>query len=91
MPTFTYLIQNIWYFKKKIEFSSTELPQRVFLAFCYLLKSIVDIYVKQKRKGGRKKWKFIEMCDRGVQPAADSPHTAQDGYECGPTQNCKFT
>ena len=62
MPTFTYLIQNIcyckknhhWIYKNVIDFSSVELPQRVFLACCYLLKSIVDIYVKQKRKGGRK-------------------------------------
>ena len=28
---------------------------------------------------------------RGVQPAAHGPHAAQDGYECGPTQNHKFT
>ena len=21
----------------------------------------------------------------------DRPHVAQDGYKCGPTQNCKFT
>ena len=27
---------------------------------------------------------------RGVQPTAHGPHEAQDGYECGPTQNCKF-
>ena len=28
---------------------------------------------------------------RGVQPAACGPHAAQDGYECSPTQNYKFT
>ena len=28
---------------------------------------------------------------RDVQPAARRPHAAQDGYECGPIQNCKFT
>ena len=28
---------------------------------------------------------------RSVQPAAHGPHAAQDGYECGPTQNRKFT
>ena len=28
---------------------------------------------------------------RGVQPTACRPHVAQDGYECSPTQNCKFT
>ena len=28
---------------------------------------------------------------RGVQPAACGPHATQDGYECGPTQNHKFT
>ena len=28
---------------------------------------------------------------RGVQPAAHGPHAAQDGCECGPTQNHKFT
>ena len=28
---------------------------------------------------------------QGVQPMAFGPHAAQDGYECGPTQNRKFT
>ena len=28
---------------------------------------------------------------RGVQPVAHGPHVAQGGYECGPTQKCKFT
>ena len=28
---------------------------------------------------------------RGVQPLAHGPRAAQDGYECGPTQNCKLT
>ena len=28
---------------------------------------------------------------RGVQPMAHRPHAAQDGFECGPTQNHKFT
>ena len=28
---------------------------------------------------------------RGVQPAVRGPHAAQDGYERGPIQNCKFT
>ena len=28
---------------------------------------------------------------RGVQPAAHGLHAAQDGCECSPTQNCKFT
>ena len=28
---------------------------------------------------------------KGVQPVALGPHGAQDGYECGPTQNRKFT
>ena len=28
---------------------------------------------------------------RGVQPAAQGPHAAQGGCECGPTQNCKLT
>ena len=28
---------------------------------------------------------------RGVQPTARGPHAGQDGYECGPTQNRKFT
>ena len=28
---------------------------------------------------------------RGVQPAARGPQEAQHGYECCPTQNCKFT
>ena len=28
---------------------------------------------------------------RGVQPVAHRPHEAQDGIECGPTRNRKFT
>ena len=32
-----------------------------------------------------------EKICRDVQPAAHGPHAAQDGYECGPTRNCKFT
>ena len=28
---------------------------------------------------------------KGVQSAARGPHTGQDGYECGPTRNHKFT
>ena len=28
---------------------------------------------------------------RGVQPVACGPHVSQDGYECSPTQNHKFT
>ena len=28
---------------------------------------------------------------RGVLLAACGPHAAQDGCECGPTQDCKFT
>ena len=28
---------------------------------------------------------------RGVQPVASVLHAARDGYECGPTQNHKFT
>ena len=27
----------------------------------------------------------------GIQPMAHGLHAAQDGYECGPTQKCKFT
>ena len=27
----------------------------------------------------------------GVQPAAPGPHAAQDGYDCSPTHNPKFT
>ena len=34
---------------------------------------------------------FVPTCSKGVQPAAQGPHVAQDGHECGPTQNCKFT
>ena len=26
-----------------------------------------------------------------IQPVAHGPHVVQDGYECGPTQNHKFT
>ena len=28
---------------------------------------------------------------KGVQPAALGPQAAQDGYECSPAQNLKFT
>ena len=28
---------------------------------------------------------------RGARPAAHGPHSAQDGCECSPTQNCTFT
>ena len=31
------------------------------------------------------------VSDGGVQPLASGPHEAQDGYQCSPTQNCKFT
>ena len=34
--------------------------------------------------------KFERFC-RGVQPTVCGPHEAQEGYECGPTQNRKFT
>ena len=31
------------------------------------------------------------LTSRGIQPAARWLDMAQDGYECGPTQNHKFT
>ena len=39
------------------------------------------------------KFYYFKIFDstRGVQPVAHGPHAAQDGYECGPTQNHKFT
>ena len=33
----------------------------------------------------------VGVLSRGVQPAAHRLHAAQDGCECSPTQNCKFT
>ena len=34
---------------------------------------------------------YMDGPGRGVQPAARGPHAAQDGCECSPTQNHKFT
>ena len=36
-------------------------------------------------------WASYSVASRGVQSAALQLHAAQDGYECGPTQNRKFT
>ena len=40
-------------------------------------------------------WLFLhfeyDLFCRGVQPVACRPHEAEDGYECSPKQNCKFT
>ena len=33
----------------------------------------------------------MRMLYWGVQPMVHRPDAAEDGYECGPTQNCKFT
>lgn len=33
----------------------------------------------------------VRAASRGVQPVTHGPHTAQDGYNSGPIQNCKFT
>lgn len=37
------------------------------------------------------KKKEIKKFSRGVQPTAQGPHAAQDGYVHGPTQNHKCT
>ena len=42
--------------------------------------------------GGETEIPCLEMYPfRSVQPVARRPHAAQGGYECGPTQNHKFT
>ena len=36
-------------------------------------------------------FRLLEHCKQGVHPVAHGPHAAQDGCECDPTQNRKFT
>ena len=45
---------------------------------------------KKDKRGERQSCarKAVPAC---VQPAAHRLYVAQDGYECNPTQNCKFT
>ena len=43
-----------------------------------------------KASKGKEMDSLGESISRGVQPVAHGPHVAQDGYECGPTQNRKF-
>ena len=44
-----------------------------------------------ERRGRLKDTEPMQRAHRGVQPAAHGPQAAQDGCECGQTQNHKFT